>query len=306
MVDLSDKGIFGKAAAVYPIVFEVDRGATEGYEVQEMNGAGALLLPAEVLRERLNTMMPLPPSSPAGRSLLQRLLTDPRMAPLRDHFEVRWAISFHRSGLRDQFTSDQEPKGAVMPRRFLGGGRFAGNREVEPYRIDWRGHWIDYDEDRARAEKNPFPGVEIFDQPKVVVCQNARRGRAALDRSGLVLKDTFLCVRPQPGRPSRAGELAWLVLVVNSDLFHYVYEHLYGGTRKGGRYLHYLGSYMAPFPLPIPEDLSEAVRLHDRLVADSRNPKLRRQAERLVQEAYGIEEAERVVLDAYAYPEALS
>ncbi len=303
VADLSAEGIFGKEAAVYPVVLEFRAGPGRGYSVNNLGAAAVFELPNAVVVDRLDGLMPLPPSSPVGAALLERVLVDPGNRRLSDVFEVRWTVSFHRGGLRDQYVFPDPPDQAAHPRRFLGGGRFQGNREVGGYRVDWAGHWIDYDEDRARADKNPLPPLGLFEGRKVVVCQNARRGRAALDEDGFILKDTFVCVRAREGVSDAPGWLEWLVLLVNSDVFHYLYEHLYGGTRKGGGYLHYLGSYLNPFPLPPPEDLDLVCDLHARLVADSTDEKAARQVEEMLRRAFGVSAAEDDVLDAYPYPQ---
>jgi len=115
-----------------------------------------------------------------------------------------------------------------------------------------------------------------------------------------VLKDTFLSVRARAQRP-RERDLwsAWLVLVLNSELFHYLYEHLYGGTRKGGGYLHFLARYLDPFPLPPPPDPARVLAVHRALEEGRGEPT---QAEALVWEAWGVVPRECAALQAYHFP----
>lgn len=300
VVDLSTSRVFADAA-VYPVVVLARRGAAPGYRVEPWDDpSGAVVLPAATLRDQLEGLMPLPPASRGGRSLLARCLAGAPFERLDRHLDVRWAVSFHKSGLRDGYVFEQRPENAVDPRPFLGGGRWQGNREVEPYRIGWAGWWIDYDMDRARAAGNPLPPLEVHAAPKVVLCQNARRGRAALDRQGLVIKDTFLSLRCLDAADLDAGWLEWAVLVFNSDLFHYLYEHLYGGTRKGGGYLHFLSRYLQPFPLPPPPDAAAVRVVHAALEASEGDPRV---AEAMVRQAWAVEPEEAEALDAYSYPE---
>ncbi len=300
VVDLSTSRVF-RDAAVYPVVVLARRGAAPSYRVEAWDeGDDGVALPAGVLRERLEGLMPLPPASRGGRSLLARSLADPAMVPMGQHLDLRWCVSFHKAGLRDGFVFPERPAPAVDPRRFLGGGRFQGNREVEPYRIGWAGWWIDYDQPRARAAKNPLPPTEVHSSPKVVLCQNARRGRAALDREGFVLKDTFLSLRAREPADLDAAWLEWVVIVLNSRLFHFLYEHLYGGTRKGGGYLHFLTRYLTPLPVPPPPDPARVRAVHDALEAGEGSLD---EAEALVREAWGVTADEVSALDAYAYPE---
>jgi hypothetical protein len=299
VVDLSTSRIFADAA-VYPVVLLAQQGAVPSYRVERWERPGGIELSAATLGGRLDGLLPLPPSSAGGRSLLVRSLEQPRFEPVGRRLDLRWCVSFHRAGLRDEFVFTQRPE-SPHARRFLGGGRWRGNREVEPFGIRWGGGWIDYDMQRARDAGNPLPPPEVHAAPKVVICQNARRARVALDREGLVLKDTFLSMRcREPGDVGHAW-LEWAVLVLNSRLFHYLYEHLYGGTRKGGGYLHFLGRYLDPMPIPAPPEAARVRALHDALEAGEGDIEA---AEALVRQAWGVTPAEAEALDAYSYPAA--
>ncbi len=300
VIDLSTSRIFADAA-VYPVVLLAHKGAAPSYRVEHWDEADqAVELPAPTLRERLDGLMPLPPASRGGRSLLARSLAGAPFESLGDRLDIRWCVSFHKAGLRDRFVYEQRPDPAVDPRPFLGGGRWQGNREIEPYRVHWAGWWIDYDQARASAARNPLPPLEVHAAPKVVLCQNARRARAALDREGLVLKDTFLSLRCREPADLDAAWLEWTVLLLNSRLMHYLYEHLYGGTRKGGGYLHFLTRYLAPLPVPPPPDAERVRRVHDALEAGEGDPA---EAEALVRQAWKLTDEEREALEGYAYPE---
>lgn len=294
VVDLSAEDVFADAA-VYPVVLRLERGTSPGYRVEDLDRTTRVALSADAIG-RLDGRFPLPP--PELRDLITRLLADPTSyPPLRQHVAVRWTVSFHRGGLRDAFVFAERPN-SPHARPFLGGHRFSGNREVGAFHIDWAGAWIDYDEDRARAERNPLPPRALFDWPKVAIPQNARRPRAALDTSGAILKDTFLAAMLQP--EADPDWLPWLVLVINSGLFHHLYEALYGGTRKGGKYLHLLGSYLHPMPVPPPPPGAET--LHRQLVDDPGSSALRAQAETLVRGAYDITQVEAAALDGLELP----
>lgn len=279
--DRSGSDDFGAAAAVYPVVLTWHEGGARSLRASgEADG-----LEAAWVSDRLGGRWGVVWQGPGGH-LLRRVLHAPGLARLSERFEIRWTVSFHRAGLREQFVSEDRPD-SPHARRFLGGGRFAGNRELDEGQIRWAGGWIDYDEARARECGNAFPLVALFDEPKVVVAQNARRCRAALDRSGLVLKDTFLLVRARGDVPDAERWLAWLVLVLQSDVFHVLYAQLFAGTRKGGGYLHFLGSYLAIMPIPAPPDGPLETR-------DART------AEQLVRQAYGVTDDEGAWLDASA------
>jgi hypothetical protein len=120
-----------------------------------------------------------------------------------------------------------------------------------------------------------------------------------------VLKDTFLAIKGVPALASDTGVaeaawLAWLVLWLNSDLFHFLYEHLYGGTRKGGAFLHFLPRYLAPLPLAPPPAGEDPRALLEAVQADLG---ARAAVERLLRHAWGVTPAEAEALDAYGYPD---
>lgn len=297
VADLSRERVFTDAA-VYPVVLRVDTSRPSAYGVEDVDGKRLLGLSAEAI-SGLEGRWPLP--APPLQPLVERVCGRPTgWSRLRDRFEVRWTCSFHRAGLRDRYVAREEMD-SRHARRFLGGLRYAGNRELAPYAIDWSGAWIDYDEDRLRADKNPLPALALFERPKVVVPQNVRRPRAALDRTGLVLKDTFLAVVAREAA-DEATWLPWLTIVLNSTVFHHLYEALYGGTRKGGGYLHVLGSYL--HPLPIPDPPAEAAALHEALVDRPTDAALLLQADHMVEEAYALTPVERSAVRARSLPKA--
>ena len=288
VVDLSrDLPFLGKAA-VYPIVLSCTAGQ-QGYTVR--HGDGPVRLPLDAVRGPLDGMLPLPEPGVPGQ-LLARVLGDRACQPLQAHAEVRWTVSFHKAGLRDRYVFATQPA-TPHARRFLGGGTYQGNREVGVGQIAWSGGWIDYDVARARQDGNALPDVSLFDDPKLVVCQNARRARCAVDLEGFVLKDTFLAVRAHEA-PERW--LPWLALVLHSDVGHTLYEQLFGGTRKGGGYLHFLGRLLLAFPVPVVPPGVDVQALYDGGAAT------RSQAERVVRAAYGVTAAEHAWLDATAFP----
>ena len=300
-IDLSRADPFPDAA-VYPMVLEwtatLDLPGADlpGADLvaSDLPGSAICRFPRALIRDRLSERWPLP-ADPATGALAAAIL-DRRLPALGDAFDVRWSVSFHASGLRDRYVYDHRPD-SPHARRFLGGGRFAGNREVQPHRITWAGSWIDYDEDRARRDRNPLPPLSLFTAPKVVICQNARRCRAAVDAEGFILKDTFLAAVPRPDTP--APWLWWLPLVLHSRAFHLCYEALNGGTRKGGGYLHFLGGYLSAAPLPPPPPGADPEALY-RAAQDGSADSV--EIERIVCRAFGLTAAEEAVVMSATVP----
>ncbi len=293
LVDLSD-GLPFPDAAVYPVVLIVRRGRSPRLVTGPSAAPGAAVFERAWVEGAGGGVWPLP--STAQVATLLSGVVERVGASLGDRFDVRWTVSFHASGLRDRYVFAERPD-SPHARRFVGGGRYAGNREVAPYRLAWAGAWIDHDEARARADGNALPAVTLFDGPKVVICQNARRCRAALDRDGFVLKDTFLMALPREGVGDQ--DLAWLVIVLHSALFHLVYEALHGGTRKGGGFIHFLGGYLSRFPwAPPPPDLDACALLADLEAGRARTEDV----EAWVATAYGLTAAERDLVAALPVP----
>ncbi len=154
-----------------------------------------------------------PPANPVARGLVTRLLADSSLPRLGELLEIRWTVSFHRTGLRDQFIFPTAT--GTHPRRLLGGKSFNGNADISRYRTDWSGWWIDYDESRALAVKNSLPSVRLFDEAKLLIAQNARRIVATLDREAFICKDTFLLGQRATGD---APPLPYLLGLLNSTL----------------------------------------------------------------------------------------
>lgn len=217
------------------------------------------------------------PSQAVEAALLEKLCSQARVR-IRDVLDIRWTISFHATGLRDRYVFEEKPDSPyAMP--FVGGARFSGNAEVQRYTATWAGTWIDYDEDRARKDKNPLPARSLFSGGVIPICQNALRLRAAWTKQGWAFKDTFLLGRPivargEPAsRPSgRFGPPGGLfasladasdkdseralsehpraiVALLNSDLAHFFYAHVFYASHINGGYLHYLAPYVAEIPL---------------------------------------------------------
>jgi tRNA1(Val) A37 N6-methylase TrmN6 len=294
VIDLSKSTPFPDAA-VYPMIVELHRGesselVTTGFESSECERFSASLL-----NDRLSGRWPLP-SAAAGGELVRRVLVEVPQS-LGEFFDIRWTVSFHASGLRDKYVFKDRPN-TPHARKFVGGGKFSGNREVDRFAVKWAGWWIDYDEERARRDRNTLPPVELFVQPKVAICQNARRCRAAVDLDGHVLKDTFLLATVRPG--IEIEFLYWLSIVLHSRLFHICYDVFNGGTRKGGGYLHFLGSYLLNFPFPPPPAGFSPSTLYRRLLEGDAGMT---DIENIVGEAYGVTSFDAAWLHSQSVPD---
>jgi hypothetical protein len=246
-------------AAVYPVVLFAT-GKRQGWsgtvethritraEGQELAQGEPVRIDAEQYRSTSARAFFPPPEAPVLRNALRRLLLREDGAPrLAELLEIRWSVSFHRSGLRERYVTPEAPT-SPHARRFLGGGPFSGNGEVVRYALSWGGWWIDYDEERLRREGNAVPKVSLFEQPKIVLCQNGRTLRAAYDEEGFVLKDTFLCGIPRRPEHPLCRHPQALVGLLCSCAIHFFYAHVYYGGHVNGGYLHYLRSFLVDLP----------------------------------------------------------
>ena len=113
VIDVSDLPTF-RDAAVYPVMLVLRKTPPPpghrirtGYVTDLAQLDSGLFARSEVLQSRWaenpRQVCWLPPADAVERGLLDRLLGDKCAQPLSQYLEFRWAISFHRAGLRDQF-----------------------------------------------------------------------------------------------------------------------------------------------------------------------------------------------------------
>ena len=306
-------------AAVYPIVLLASgpsRGQERSVEIVPITriagrgisqGERVTVDPARYRQTRGTVFFPLP-ETPVLRDALERLLHKSPRARLGSVLDIRWAISFHRAGLREQY---------VLPHRlddpcarpFIGGGAFAGNGEVTRYQVQWAGWWIRYDAAELQARKNPVPELGLFERPKVVICQNGRTLRAAYDDQGFVLKDTFLCGAIRGADHPLCRYPRALVGLLCSRTVHFFYAHVFYGGHVNGGYLHFLRSFLVDIPLGTWSDESagacaKLVWQRERATTTAEREALEEQMEAIVAAALGLSEAEQNAIAAWAAGDA--
>jgi len=198
------------------------------------------------------------PNDKRRSSLLMKLL-DEQYKTLDNYLDIRWTISFHASGLREKFLFPKKPQ-SEFSKKLIGGKSFAGNSDIDRYKLNWGGWWIDYNEELAKKHKNQLPPREIFEREKIIICQNALRLRATYDNQDYYCKDTFFVANL--AREKRDFNLKFFLAILNSKLMHFYYANIYKGTHVSGGYLHYLIGYLNSLPIALPSK-----KQHNKVVA---------------------------------------
>lgn len=197
--------------------------------------------------------------------LLLKLLSNQHKT-LDNYLTMKWTISFHKEGLRDKFIFDKKPK-SEFAKKLIGGKSFSGNQEIKRYKLDWKGWWIDYNQELATKNNNSLPPENIFERKKIIICQNALRLRAAYDNKKYFCKDTFFAAYLNENNKEKFN-LKFFLAILNSKLLHYYYANIYKGTHVAGGYLHYLIGYLNSMPIaePTKKQQSDIVVLVDEVL----------------------------------------
>ena len=256
IVDLSHKKVF--QPAVYPIILTLNKSKDKenhielvtDVEIEDLDSQSLIQkiyrIKTDIFKKTENKTIFFP--NITYTLLLDKIFKESHYS-LGDLIKFRWTISFHRKGLRKQFVYP-ERKGK-NPVKFIGGKEFGGNREVERYSINWRGYWIDYDREKAKNLRNNFLDIDYFLRKKIIICQHALRIRATIDSSGFVCKDIFLIGHLTDTANKLGISLEFILGILNSKLYSFIYDIMYSGTEIMGKYLHYLPMYLHDLPVKI-------------------------------------------------------
>lgn len=258
IVDVSECEIF-ENVSVYPVILIVENRKPKENVIktaEKINSIRELkdksLITTEIRQDiykRDDFVFFILPSDKKQNALLMKLL-DVNYKTLDRYLAIKWTLSFHAMGLRDKFLFPQKPA-SKNAKKLIGGKSFAGNSDIERYKLDWGGWWIDYNEELARNHKNQLPPRGLFEQEKLIICQNALRLRATYDNQGFYCKDTFF-VAHLKNNPMTDFSLKFFLALLNSKLLHYYYANIYKSTHIAGGYLHYLVGYLNSLPVTLP------------------------------------------------------
>jgi len=256
IIDVSECEIF-KNVSVYPIILlienrvpskntfvEVSEKILNKQKLENHNFTKCKI--KQNIYKRDDFVFFLLPINKKKNELLLKLLSD-HYKTIDNYLTIKWTISFHASGLRDQFIFDKKPK-SEFAKRLIGGKSFSGNQEIKRYKLGWKGYWIDYNQKLAQKNNNCLPPKDIFENEKIIICQNALRLRATYDKKGFFCKDTFFVAFLNKEHKEKFN-LKFFLAILNSKLLHYYYSNIYKGTHIAGGYLHYLIGYLNGLPM---------------------------------------------------------
>lgn len=234
------------------------------------------------------------PSDKKHNSILTKLL-DNKYKTLDNYLKMKWTISFHATGLREKFLFPNKPN-SVFAKKLIGGKSFAGNRDINRYNLNWGGWWIDYNEKLAKKYKNQLPPKSLFEQEKLIICQNSLRLRATYDDKNFYCKDTFFVASLREDSKNNF-KLKFFLAILNSKLLHFYYANIYKGTHISGGYLHYLIGYLYSLPVaePTEKQQSEIIVLVEKILNVKNETdfnKLDKQIDALVYKIYSLKNNE--------------
>ena len=311
IVDMSKAKVFDDAS-VYPIILIVnnkkpkrDTTLLTSSEIKEpkklISNEIKLHKIKQKIYERDDYIFFTLPNSETQANLLLKLINGYKT--LDTYLEIKWTVSFHSLGLRENFLFDHKPSSRYA-KKLIGGKSFGGNSEVDRYRLMWKDWWIDYDREKARRLNNGLPSETLFEREKIVICQNALRLRATYDENNYYFKDTFFVAYLREGIKKNRIVLKYLLAILNSKLMHYVYSNLYHGTRVAGGYLHYLVNYL--YGLPIAEtnikEQKEIITLVDKILItrdEKTFNKLDMQIDKRINQIYNLNTEEIKIIESF-------
>lgn len=239
------------------------------------------------------------PSDKKQNTLLMKLLS--KQYKTLDHYlTMKWTLSFHATGLREKFLFPTKPI-SQNAKKLIGGKSFAGNSDIDRYKLSWGGWWIDYDEVLARKYHNQLPPRTLFEREKLIICQNSLRLRATYDDQEFYCKDTFF-VAYLKEHTHTDFNLKFFLALLNSKLLHYYYANIYKGTHIAGGYLHYLIGYLNSLPIaePTKHQHREIVTLVEKIMAakdDATFKKMDAKLDQAIYHLYGLTREEIEIAD---------
>ncbi|MEK7131581.1 MAG: transcriptional repressor LexA [Patescibacteria group bacterium] len=310
IIDVSECEVF-ENVSVYPIIFIAENKKPQNNIIktaEKINNTNELKNKnfitneiKQVIYKRDDFVFFILPSDKGQTALLMKLLGD-KYKTLDNYLTLKWTISFHASGLREKFLFPEKPQ-SEFAKKLIGGKSFAGNDDINRYNLKWGGWWIDYNEELARKHKNQLPPKSLFEQEKLIICQNALRLRATYDDKEYYCKDTFFVARLNEDL-KKDYNIKFFLALLNSKLLHYYYGNIYKGTHIAGGYLHYLIGYLYSLPIAAPtkKQQSEIVALVEKILSTKEDKKyvlLDEKIDEAIYNLYNLDEREIKMVESF-------
>ncbi len=313
LVDVSHASVFDKAM-VYPIIIILENTSPDDSsktaiinmtkDIKELlTKNNAILINQKFYSSLEHYFFYFLPDNLYEREIIFKVMRR-KQYPLGELLKIQWAVSFHRRGLREKFVFDKADFKSKNFYPLLGGKPFGGNSEVTRYSIKWNGLWIDYDREKAKKLNNFFPQLSQFIGEKIIICQNSKRIRSALDTKDYVCKDIFFTAKMT--ELAKRLNLTYFQITgfLNSKVISFFYSKIFGGTHVAGNYLHFLPLYLNTLPFPIideniKEQLNELVKkimqTKDKQTFNIIDAKI----DSLFYEIFQLNENERIIVEKY-------
>jgi SOS regulatory protein LexA len=310
IVDVSECEIF-ENVSVYPIILIIENSQPNNNIIktaETVSSVSALENKSFSMNEirqdtykRDDFVFFILPSDQKESALLIKLLGH-QYKTLDNYLTMKWTLSFHATGLREKFLFPSKPT-SKDAKRLIGGRSFAGNSDIDRYKLAWGGWWIDYNETLARKNHNQLPPRTLFEQEKLIICQNALRLRATYDDKDYYCKDTFF-VAFLNEKIKNDFDLKFFLALINSKLLHYFYANIYKGTHIAGGYLHYLIGYLNSLPIaePTKKQQDDIVNLVNKILLVNNETSFKTldgQLDKLVNKLYGLNNEEVKIVDSF-------
>jgi len=310
IIDVSECEIF-ENVSVYPVIMVIQnkkpqdnlvKTAEKVVSIKELDNKSFITTEIEQnVYKRDDLVFFILPSDKKQNSILTKLLND-RYKTLDNYLTMKWTISFHATGLREKFLFSEKPN-STFAKKLIGGKSFAGNDDINRYNLKWGGWWINYDEELARKQKNQLPPKSLFEQEKLVICQNSLRLRATYDNKHYYCKDTFFVASLLEDR-KKDFELKFFLAILNSKLLHFYYGNIYKGTHIAGGYLHYLIGYLYSLPVaePTKKQQTSIVNLVNKILKTKEKDefeKLDNKIDELIYDLYDLDQESIKIVNAF-------
>lgn len=196
--------------------------------------------------------------SELDKNILFKIISNSNQV-LGNYIRIKTSVSFHFKGLREEYISKNISKNKY---KYLGGESYTRKNEIDSFKVDWKGYYIDYDINKLKELNNPMPPISNFLRPKIIFCQHAKRMLAYADIKGeWVTKDVYpIAFIESKDKIDIIKKTYYYTGLLNSNIFSYLYSLIWKGIQISEGYFHFLPSFLSIIPVP-EENLKEILNI---------------------------------------------